>query len=118
MTRDVRQIFAAIDSLEPDRFVSHLAPDVVFAFGNAQPAVGRDAVRDAVSGFFSTIAGLTHHIEEIWDVGPDTTVVKINVEYRRQDRKVVHVPNANILRWKGDEVVDWQIYIDLAPVFA
>ncbi len=45
-------------------------------------------------------------------------VVKINLEYRREDRTVDHAPNANILHWKGDEVVDWKISIVLALVFA
>jgi hypothetical protein len=28
------------------------------------------------------------------------------------------VPNADILTFQGDLVSDWQIYIDLAPVFS
>jgi len=117
MSRDVAQIFADIDSFDPDRFVAHLTPDVTFRFGNADPEHGKEAVRAAVAGFFTTIDGLTHHIREVWEAG-DTTLVQIDVEYRRKDGKVVVVPNADILRYEGDLVRDWQIYIDLAPVFA
>jgi ketosteroid isomerase-like protein len=117
MRRDVAKIFADIDSFSPDKFVAHLTQDVVFRFGNADPVIGRDAVREAVAGFFSTIDGLTHHIRNEWDIG-DTTFVQIDVEYRRQDGKSVTVPNADILIFDGDLVRDWQIYIDLAPVFA
>jgi ketosteroid isomerase-like protein len=117
MSRDVAKLFADIDSFDPDKFVAHLTPDVVFRFGNADPAIGREAVREAVAGFFSTIDGLTHHIRNSWDVG-DTTIVQIDVEYLRKDGKSVTVPNADILVYDGDLVRDWQIYIDLAPLFA
>ena len=40
------------------------------------------------------------------------------MEYVRNDGKHVTVPNADILVFDGDLVSNWQIYIDLAPVFA
>lgn len=117
MSRDVAQIFASIDSFDPDRFVAHLTPDVRFRFGNADPAIGREAVRAAVAGFFATIDGLTHHIRNVWESG-DTVIAQIDVEYLRKDGKTVLVPNADILSYGGDLVRDWQIYIDVAPVYA
>jgi hypothetical protein len=117
MGRDTRAIFADIDAFDPDKFVANLTEDVVFRFGNAEPAVGRAAVREAVTGFFSSIAGLTHHILNVWDTG-DVSIAQINVEYVRADGKHVTVPNADILTWEGDLVSNWQIYIDVSPVFA
>jgi hypothetical protein len=117
MSRDVAKVFADIDAFNPDKFVSHLTPDVVFRFGNADPVTGREAVKEAVSGFFSTIGGLTHHIKNVWELG-DAAIVQIDVEYLRQDGTTVTVPNADILTYQGDLVSDWQIYIDVAPVYA
>jgi ketosteroid isomerase-like protein len=117
MSRDVPAIFADIDAFDPDKFVSHLTEDVVFRFGNAEPAVGKAAVKEAVAGFFSTIDGLTHHILKLYDNG-DTTVARIDVEYLRKDGKSVTIPNADILEFDGDLVRNWQIYIDVAPVFS
>ncbi len=117
MSRDLAPTFASIDSMDADRFVSHLTPDVVFRFGNGDPVVGREAVKTAVEGFWTTIAGLTHNVRNVWDVG-DTSIAQIDVDYRRHDGKTVTVPNADILVFDGDLVRDWQIYIDLAQVFA
>ncbi len=117
MSRDVAKVFADIDSFDPEKFVAHLTPDVRFRFANADPVTGRAAVKEAVAGFFSTIDGLAHHIRNAWDVG-DTTIVQVDVEYRRQDGKSVTVPNADILIYDADLVRDWQIYIDVAPVYA
>ena len=117
MSRDVPAIFADIDAFDPDKFVTHLTEDVVFRFGNAEPAIGRAAVKEAVAGFFSTIDGLTHHVLHLYDVG-DTAIARIDVEYKRKDGKSVTVPNADILEFEGDLVRNWQIYIDVAPVYA
>ncbi len=117
MTHDAITIFGDIDSFDVERFVRHLTPDVTFRFGNADPLHGQDAVREAVLGFWSSIDGLTHHLVKTVESG-DTLVVKADVEYVRKDGKHVTVPNADILEFDGDLVRDWQIYIDLAPVFA
>jgi hypothetical protein len=117
MSRDVAKIFAAIDSLDPAQFVAHLTPDVTFRFGNPGAIHGREAVAEAVGGFYSTIGGMKHHILNVWEVD-DTVIVKIDVEYTRQDGKTVITPNADILVFEGDLVRDWQIYIDVAPVYA
>jgi ketosteroid isomerase-like protein len=117
MSRDVAAIFADIDAFDPDRFVAHLTPDAQFRFGNADPVTGRAAVKEAVTGFFDTIGGLTHHIRNVWEAG-HTVIAQIDVEYLRKDGKTVTLPNADILVFDGDLVSDWQIYIDVAPVYA
>src|SRR6266567_240983 len=101
MSRDVAPIFADIDGMDADKFVAHLTPDARFRFANADPAIGRAAVKEGVLGFWATIDGLTHHVQKIYEVGDTVTV-----------------PNCDVLVFDGDLVRDWQIYIDLAPVFA
>jgi hypothetical protein len=117
MNRDITSIFADIDAMDVGKFVAHLTPDVRFRFANADPAIGREAVKEGVLAFWATIDGLTHRILNTWDFG-DVTVVQAEVDYRRNDGKTVTVPNADILTFGGDLVRDWQIYIDLAPVYA
>ncbi len=117
MSRDVAQVFTDIDAFDPDKFVAHLTPDARFRLANADPVAGRAAVKEAVAGFLSTIDGLTEYITNVWGFG-DTVMTQIDVEYRRKDRKTVTVPNADILVHDGDLVRDWQIYVEVAPVFA
>ncbi|MFC8662270.1 nuclear transport factor 2 family protein [Streptomyces sp. NPDC057199] len=117
MTRDVQAVFADIDAQDLNKFVAHLTEDVVFRFANAEPVIGRTAVAEAVRGFFGTIDGLSHQLLGSWDAG-DVKVVQADVTYRRKDGTSVTVPNADILTYDGDLVSRWQIYIDLAPVYA
>ena len=53
MSRDVAPIFADIDAMDADRFVAHLTPDARFRFANADPAIGRAAVKEGVEGFWA-----------------------------------------------------------------
>ena len=117
MSRDIAAIFADIDAFDPDKFVAHLTPDAKFRFANADPVTGREAVKEVVTGFFSSIDGLTHHILNVHESG-ETVIAQIDVEYRRKDGKSITVPNADILVFDGDLVRDWQIYIDVTPVYA
>jgi ketosteroid isomerase-like protein len=118
MARNTREIFAAIDSMNAKNFTAYLTDDVEFRFGNADPIVGHEGIEAGINGFWSTISGMRHHVKDVWDVDADTTVALIDVEYTRQDGEHVFTPNVDILKWDGDKVANWQIVIDLAPVYA
>jgi ketosteroid isomerase-like protein len=114
---DRSQLFADIDSMDPERFAAHLAEDVTMVFGNAEPIHGRDAVRDAWAGFCEGLAGVSHEPLRSWTSG-DGTVAEANVTYTRQDGDTVTVPVATIYREGDGGIVDYRIFIDLAPLFS
>jgi hypothetical protein len=118
MARNTREIFAAIDSLVASNFTAHLTDDVEFRFGNADPIIGHEGVEAGINGFWGTIDGMKHHVKNVWDVDADTTVALIDVEYTRKDGTHVFTPNVDILKWEGDKVANWQIVIDIAPIYA
>jgi ketosteroid isomerase-like protein len=62
--RETGGLFAAIDAQDGAAFVSFLTDDAVFRFGSAPPVRGRAAVKAAVEAFFSSIAGLSHSIDQ------------------------------------------------------
>jgi ketosteroid isomerase-like protein len=112
------RLFADIDSMEPDRFAAYLAEDVTFRFGNAEPVHGRDAVRDVWAGFCATVDGVRHDLVDQWESG-DATIAEANVTYKRKDGATVTVPVVTIYRTDGGEpIVDYRVFIDLAPLFA
>jgi ketosteroid isomerase-like protein len=110
-------LFADIDSMEPDRFAQHLSPDATMRFGNAPVVRGRDAIRDAWASFCDTVDGVHHDIVEQWEAG-DATIVEASVTYTRKDRSRVTVPVVTIYRAGGELIADYRIFIDLAPLFA
>jgi SnoaL-like domain len=110
-------LFADIDSMQPDRFAQHLSPEATMRFGNAPPVRGRDAIRDAWASFCETVDGVRHDLVEQWEAG-DATIVEASVTYTRKDESLVTVPVVTIYRAPGDLIDDYRIFIDLAPLFA
>lgn len=111
------QLFADIDSMEPERFAAHLAEDVTMRFGNAEPIRGRDAVRDAWAAFCEELGGVRHELIARWELD-DAAIVEATVTYTRRDQSQVTVPVVTIYREHDGQINDYRIYIDLAPLFA
>ena len=111
------RMFRDIDARDADAFVRWLTDDVVFQYGNWPAAEGRDATREVVAQFFAGIAGLAHELTGFWECG-DVTVCRLSVTYTRQDGRRLTLPAANILRYRGEQICDYRIYIDSSPLFA
>jgi ketosteroid isomerase-like protein len=111
-------LFGDIDRMDAAAWASHLAPDAVMRFGNAEPVHGREACRDALAAFYDMIKGLRHEIMQQWDEG-SATIVEAVVTYTRSDDREVDVPVVTIYRTNAEDLIaDYRVYIDLAPVFA
>ncbi|WP_321967830.1 nuclear transport factor 2 family protein [Burkholderia cepacia] len=114
----IDNMFSAIDRKDVEGFVSHLADDVVFQFGNAPEMRGREVVAGAVTDFFGRIAGLRHVQTGNWEIDQHS-ICRFMTYYRRLDGNEVSAPCAVILHHEnGGLIDDYRIYIDLAPVFA
>lgn len=118
MTETHERLFADIDSMAPDAFAQHLAPDVTMRFGNAPELHGRDACRQTWADFCELVDGVRHDVVAQWDTG-EATVAHTDVTYTRKDGAEVTVPVVTIYRTGGDGLItDYRVFLDLAPVFA
>lgn len=114
---DTTDVFADIDRMDAGAFASYLADDAVLRFGNGDPVQGREAIQEAIGGFFTTIKGLSHktlHQHEADGV----SIVESDVTYTRHDGETVTVPVVSVLEWGEDRIAGYRIYCDLAPVFS
>jgi ketosteroid isomerase-like protein len=118
---NMRAMYALVDRMDPDELVSCFTEDGSFRFGNAEPVVGRSAIREAVAAFFSTIDGMRHDITGIWrgkwEQG-EVYSVEAEVSYTRKDGSEVKLPVTSTLRIKGDLVQDWRVFMDVSPLYA
>jgi ketosteroid isomerase-like protein len=110
-------LFEAIDAKDTKTFLEFIAEDGVFRFANAPAAQGHQAIGGGVEGFFGTIKASKHHISRTWD-DAHSRVCQGEVTYTRLDNKTVTVPFVNVFLMRGDKISEYQIYIDLAPLFA
>jgi ketosteroid isomerase-like protein len=113
----LHDLFAAIDACDSERFVGYLTPGAEFRFGSAPAVVGRDAIRQAVEGFFSTIAGLSHTLTRTVADGA-TLFCEGEVTYTRPDDSTVTLPFADVLRLEDGLFSSYRIYIDIGPLYA
>lgn len=111
------QVLADVDRMDAKAFASHLAEDCLLRYANNDEVVGRDAIEVAIAGFFSTINGISHHIVEQWDVD-DTTIVQLEATYTRMDDHRVTLPAVTIYHRGNDLIVEYRVFVDLAPVYA
>lgn len=110
-------LFNAIDSSDADRFADFLAEDALFRFGSAPPVRGRKSIREAVLGFFSSIAGCRHTVRRTWS-DADTLACEGEVTYRRLDGSEISLPFADTFERRGKLISGYRIYIDIAPLYA
>ncbi len=113
----IRQLFECVDAKDVEGFLEYLTDDVKFSFGNAPAVTGKDSVRKSIEGFFGSIEGLSHRIEETW-VHPETVICQGEVTYTRIDSSQVTIPFANILRMEGELIKEYLIYIDITPLYS
>lgn len=109
-------MFASIDAMDTERFLGFLTDDASFKFGNADAAVGKEAIRKAVSGFFGLINGLSHNIINIWEIG-DAIICQGEVTYTKKDGNKITLPFVNIFKMKDSLIKDYLVYIDIGPLF-
>jgi SnoaL-like domain len=110
-------MYADIDAMRLDAFAAALAPDIKVAVGNNPVMSGRQAAKEGIGYFFSTIKGLKHHLVNVAESN-GLTFLEANVEYLRKDGKAVNVPVVTVLERSGDLVKSLRIYFDVAPVYA
>jgi hypothetical protein len=116
----VTRVFKTIDEMKADEYASYFAGDASFRFGNAEPIVGRQTIRDAMVVFFSTIKGLRHEVVGVWEgewAQGDVYSVETKVTYTRTDDEVVSLLATSTMRMYGDLIQDWRIFADISPVY-
>ncbi|MDR9752509.1 nuclear transport factor 2 family protein [Pseudomonas sp. SZMC_28357] len=117
MSYAMKAMFDCIDRKNIEGFLSYLADDVEFRFGNAPKLVGKAAIEQGVSAFYSQIETLEHVMTGVW-VHDDVTLLEFDSYYTRHDGLTVGVPCCVVLRFNVDRLIrDYRINIDLSPVF-
>ena len=112
----VYELFQSIDKQDIDAFLTFLADDVFFRFGNAEPVHGKNNVGNIVKGFFESIKAIQHDISETWSLD-ESIICHGFVTYTRHDNSTLTVPFANIFKLDGQAITEYLIYADLSQLY-
>jgi ketosteroid isomerase-like protein len=113
----IEEYFTIVDATDLDAFIELHTDDAVVNINDNPPAVGKDAIRETIGGFWSMIGGLSHNIVSRYEDG-DTTILESEVTYTRQDGQQVTINTASVLHRTGDKVDRLAFYNDPSPIFA
>ena len=113
----VPQLFQSIDAMDTGKFITFIADDAQFKFGNAPPVVGKETIRQAVDGFFKSIKRIRHRLLNTWAY-LDTVICQGEVTYTRHDDSQLTVPFVNIFGMKNNLIKDYLIYNDITALYA
>jgi limonene-1,2-epoxide hydrolase len=114
---DFGKLFVSIDAMDTEGFLGFIAPHGEFRFGSAPPVRGHEGIREAVGGFFSSIAAVSHDLQRLVADG-NTVVCEGEVTYTRHDGSAVTLPFCNVFETDGGLISLYRIYIDIAPLYA
>jgi hypothetical protein len=110
-------LFKVIDEMDCEKFASFLHENGEFKFGNASTVKGRTEIKKAISQFSSSIHGLQHNVKEVWNVD-DSIIVNGDVTYTRKNKTQITIPFMNLLKTNNGLIKNYQIFIDIGPLFA
>ena len=110
------KLFASIDAMDMESFLSFIHADATFRFGSSPPVTGHAGIGAAVGGFFSSIAALEHKIGRFVTDG-DAVVCEGEVTYTRHDGSTIILPFVNVFEVKNERISLYRIYIDIGPLF-
>lgn len=111
----VARLYRAVDARSIPKISELLSNEVVFQLGNHDPVRGKEAVLTANASFFTSIATMTHAIENVWAQSPNVICAGY-VQYRRHDGSELSLPFSTILALEKDLIVDYQVYVDISPL--
>jgi ketosteroid isomerase-like protein len=111
----ISRLFETVDAKDADAFASLLTENAVFRYGSEPAVQGKEPIRRYLSAFFGSLEALRHQVVDTWERG-DSMVCQGVVTYTRGDGRDVSVPFTNILRFEGDRIRDYLVYIDPSPL--
>lgn len=109
-------MFAAIDAKDALAFSEFLTESAEFRFGSSPTVAGREQIREAVAGFFTTIAALVHEVDLIVGEG-EHLLCEGQVTYTRHDGSTITLPFADSFVMNVNGIDRYRIYIDIAPLY-
>ena len=111
-----KKLFASIDAMDAESFLSFIHRDATFRFGSSPAVKGHAEIRVAVESFFSSFAALQHDLQRVIADG-DAMACEGEVTYTRRDGSKITLPFVNIFEVNGELISQYRVYIDIGPLF-
>jgi ketosteroid isomerase-like protein len=117
---DLVAMFAALDRGDLEAMFAPMHGDVVVRLGNQPPIHGLEAFRNLYTQVAGSLGGIRHELHDLWTAVElaGIHIVRMTVHYTRLDGQVVSVPCCNIFRVRDGAISEYDVFVDMSPVFA
>ncbi|HOX78990.1 MAG TPA: nuclear transport factor 2 family protein [Bacteroidales bacterium] len=118
MTQDkyIPEMYRMVDAMDTPGFVNLFTADGIFRWANMEPVAGKENITAFLTGFFQSIKAISHTDLEYWQV-PGVRFATGNVNYTRRDNSLLRVPFSVILKFKGDLINEFLIFVDTSELY-
>ncbi len=110
----VRELCAAADAGDGERFGSYFSDSAYFRFGNGDPIQGRGAIAASTDATVSAVLPIHHRIDQIVHAG-DQLFCRFTIEATRPDGSVLAMPCVTVIEFAGELIVDYRVHMDISP---
>jgi ketosteroid isomerase-like protein len=119
-SRTITDLFAATDRGDLPAVTAALHSDVVVFFGNYEPIHGRTAYAALYGQMTGSLDSVRHEIHDIWRAreNPDVLIARMTVHYTLPNGAVHSLPCCNVFHLDSGLIAQYQVYVDVSPVFA
>jgi limonene-1,2-epoxide hydrolase len=114
---DFKDLFASVDAMDTEGFLSFIDPEATFRFGSSEPVTGHEEIRLAVDGFFASFKALKHELQRTVTEG-NVIACEGEVTYTRHDGSNVTLPFVNIFEVDDGIISLYRVYVDVGPLYS
>jgi hypothetical protein len=110
----IYDFFRVTDSLQLEPFLELFTDDAQLAFGNSPTITGQAAIRAAIGGLWSRIAGMSHSLRGAWSMHEGRVgIAESTAMYTRLDGSLYMAQPATVLHRRGEKISQLRIHVDI-----
>ena len=110
-------MYRMVDAMDTPGFVDLFTDNGIFRWANMPPVSGKQNITAFLNGFFQSIKAIRHTDLEYWDV-PGIRFATGYVNYIRLNDSILRVPFSVILKFKGDLIHEFLIFVDTSELYS
>jgi hypothetical protein len=112
----IPEMYRRVDAMNTAGFVNLFTQDGSFRWANMPPVVGKQNITAFLTAFFQSIKAISHTDLEYWDV-QGIKFATGYVNYTRHNGTILKVPFSVILKFKGELINEFLIFVDTSELY-
>lgn len=112
----ITELLNSIDEMNPTKNAEYITDDAIFALANIPPIVGKTNITAFLDGFYKSIKGLKHELNN-YIAGGDYIVTTGMVTYTRHSGSELTVKFCNVFQMEGSLIKHYDVYVDSSALY-